>query len=304
MSALKPLSRMGSPEPDSPSRAQHDPLIAFDRRQRSDRRRQRPQMTRAGQTVVRLHDYDLKSFSDVAAGFGSSDYAYVVTPNVDHLIRLCDDESFRDLYSQAGFVLNDSRFVSRMVRISKGLTLRVCTGSDLTAQLLSRVVKRDDCVVLIGGSAEQARQIAERYGLRSLRHLNPPMGFINDPAAVEEVLEFIEAQSPFRFCFLAVGCPRQEQLAQMLRERGVARGLALCVGASINYLTSTEKRAPVWVQNAGFEWAYRLLQDPKRMTRRYLIRGPRFFMLLMFMQFELLRPVLANKAEARETPAS
>jgi len=101
---------------------------------------------------------------------------------------------------------------------------------------------------MIGGTDAQAQQIAGKYGLTDLQHHNPPMGFIKDPAAVEDCLKFIESVSPFRFCFLAVGSPQQETLAQALRARGVAKGLALCIGASLNFVTGTEKRAPIWMQ--------------------------------------------------------
>src|SRR5471032_2239424 len=157
------------------------PRLLYDRRSLS-RTPEKPT------TVVRLHDYDLEGFSEVAAGFGSDEYAYVVTPNVDHLIRFCDDASFRALYAEAGFILNDSRLLSRVVSVAKGIQLRVCTGSDLTEQLFSKVVREDDRIVLVGASAQQASQLAQRYSLRSLRHLEPPMGFINDPEAVEECL--------------------------------------------------------------------------------------------------------------------
>jgi UDP-N-acetyl-D-mannosaminuronic acid transferase (WecB/TagA/CpsF family) len=76
-------------------------------------------------------------------------------------------------------------------------------------------------------------------------------------------------------------------LAKALQSRGRARGLALCVGASINFLTGTERRAPKWVQYAGFEWLYRLLHDPARLARRYLVRGPRIFFLLPRLKFQL-----------------
>jgi UDP-N-acetyl-D-mannosaminuronic acid transferase (WecB/TagA/CpsF family) len=97
----------------------------------------------------------------------------------------------------------------------------------------------------------------------------------------------IESHSPFRFCFIAVGSPQQEMLAQRLQARGIARGLALCVGGSINFLTGLERRAPRWMRRLGFEWFFRLLQSPGRMTWRYLIRGPRIFALLPRIEIEL-----------------
>ena len=222
----------------------------------------------------------MAGFTDVAASFGQDRYGYVVTPNADHMIRLHEDASFRALYAAASYILLDSRFLAHVLRITKGLHLPVCTGSDLTAKLFSDVISPDDPLVLIGGSDEQARKLGERYGLRNLAHFNPPMGFIRDPEAVETCLRFIEAHSPFRFCLLAVGAPQQEAIAQQLKTRGIARGLALCIGASINFLTGDERRAPLWMQRSGMEWSYRLMQAPRRMAKRYLVRGPRVFALL------------------------
>lgn len=224
-----------------------------------------------------IDDFGLPEFTAVAAGYGQETFGYVVTPNVDHLIRYYEDPTFRAQYRAAEFILMDSRFAARLVRLLKGVRLPVCTGSDLTSRLLEDVVRPDDRIVLIGGDAEQARQITARYGLTNLRHHNPPMGFVKDPAAVEECLQFIESASPFRFCFLAVGSPQQEALALALKARGTARGLALCVGASIDFLTGKERRAPMWMQRLALEWLFRLLQNPRRLARRYLVRGPRIF---------------------------
>ena len=244
--------------------------------------------------AVHLSNYDVPQFMRLAAEFGSDYYAYAVTPNVDHLIRYCDDASFRDLYRGAGFVLLDSRFLAYVLRLTLGLRLPTCPGSDVTASLFDDVVRPDDKLIVIGGSEAQAATLAARFGLSQLKHHNPPMGFIRDAAAVEACLQFIEQESPFRFCLLAVGCPQQELIARALQTRGRARGLALCVGASINFLTGVERRAPRWVQKIGFEWLARLLKDPTRLAKRYLVRGPRIFMLLPRLKFELRGPAVGT----------
>lgn len=247
--------------------------------------------------TVQFSNCRLQEFMQIAAEFGSDRYEYAVTPNVDHLIRFCDDAAFRELYRTAGFVLLDSRFLAYLLRVVAGLRLPTSPGSDVTARLFDSVIKPDDQVVVLGGSDEQAAILAKRYGLRALRHFNPPMGFINDPAAVEQALRFVEGESPFRFCILAVGCPQQEVIAKALQSRGRARGLALCVGASINFLTGGEKRAPEWIQKSGFEWLYRLANDPARLAKRYLVRGPRIFLLLPRLKFQL-RPAVPFHSEA------
>jgi exopolysaccharide biosynthesis WecB/TagA/CpsF family protein len=225
----------------------------------------------------KIDDYDVDTFTRLLARFGSDRYGYVVTPNVDHLIRYREEALFRTLYRSADYAVLDSRVVAGAVRLTKGTRFAVCTGSDLTATLLSKVVSPDDCILLVGGSRTQAEAIAARFGLTNVRHHNPPLGFIDDPQATESCMQFIESQGPFRFCFLALGSPQQEFIAYQLRCRGRARGLVLCVGAALNFLSGAEKRAPLWLQRLALEWLYRLCRDPRRLAGRYLLRGPRIF---------------------------
>ena len=166
------------------------------------------------------------------------------------------------------------------------------------AAVMSSVIKPDDVAVIVGGSAEQAQDLRARFGLKALRHIDPPMNFIRDKAAVESCLRAIEESSPFRFCFLAIGSPQQEIIAQKLKGRGVARGLALCIGASIDFITGVERRAPLWMQQSGLEWLFRLAQNPRRLAKRYLVRGPGIFMLLPHIELRLRRPT----AVPREVP--
>jgi UDP-N-acetyl-D-mannosaminuronic acid transferase (WecB/TagA/CpsF family) len=97
---------------------------------------------------------------------------------------------------------------------------------------------------------------------------------------------------------LAIGSPQQEIIAQKLKGRGVARGLALCIGASIDFITGVERRAPLWMQQSGLEWLFRLAQNPRRLAKRYLVRGPGIFMLLPHIELRLRRPT----AVPREVP--
>jgi exopolysaccharide biosynthesis WecB/TagA/CpsF family protein len=239
--------------------------------------------------VLDIDDHDLEGALQLVAAFGSDRYGYIVTPNVDHIIRHHQDSHFRALYAQAAYVLLDSRFLAHTVGLVKRKMLRVCLGSDLTTAMLDSIIKPLDVAILVGGTPKQAQILQERYGLLRLHHIDPPMNFIRDPLAVETCLREIEAMSPFRFCFLAIGSPQQEMIAQKLKERGIARGLALCVGAAINFLTGIERRAPLWMQQAGLEWLYRLSRDPRRLWRRYLVRGPKIFLLLWRIELRVRR---------------
>ena len=241
--------------------------------------------------VLTIDDYELREARAIVTAFGTERFGYVVTPNVDHVIRHYHDPEFRAMYAQAAYVFLDSHFLAHVIRLLKRRRHRVSPGSDLTAAVISSVIKPNDVVVMVGGSAAQAQELRERFGLKALRHIDPPMNFIRDESAVECCLRAIEESSPFRFCFLAIGSPQQEIIAQKLKERGVARGLALCIGASINFITGIEKRAPLWIRESGFEWLFRLVRNPKRLARRYLVRGPRIFLLLPHLELRLRRPV-------------
>lgn len=245
--------------------------------------------------LVQFDDYDLDGFVAHAETFPQDRFGFVVTPNADHLLRLREDAEFRQLYAAAAYVLLDSRLVANLLRRFRAQRFPVCTGSDLTAALFERVVRPDDRLILIGASTAQADALRQRYALRDLRHYNPPMGFIRDPAAVAETVDFVETQSPARFLFLAVGSPQQEKLAEALLRRGRAMGLAFCVGASINFLTGGEKRAPAALQRIGAEWLYRLLQDPRRLWRRYVWNAPRVLATLRGSRFEL-RPRMRERS--------
>jgi exopolysaccharide biosynthesis WecB/TagA/CpsF family protein len=265
--------------------------------------------------VLHIDGYNLEEALKLVSMFGTERFGYVVTPNVDHVIRHYHDAHFRALYAQATYVLLDSRFLAHTVGLVKRQVLRVCLGSDLTTAVLNAVIKPMDVAVLVGGSPEQAQFLRERYSLKALHHLDPPMNLIRNSAALEACIEGIESIGRFRFCFLAVGSPQQEIIAQKLKERGRAKGLALCIGAAINFLTGIERRAPAWMQQAGLEWFWRLSRDPRRMWKRYLIRGPKIFLLLGRIELRVRQsavlpgvsreaPIAANSPVAISTPAS
>jgi exopolysaccharide biosynthesis WecB/TagA/CpsF family protein len=245
-----------------------------------------PGRTRA---LFAIDDYELPEFLPVAAQFGINKYGYVLTPNIDGFIRLQESATCRAAYAQAAYVLLDSRVAGFLFRLVHRLRVPVCPGSDLTAGLLNQVIKPDDRVIVIGSTEGQAQILRDRFGLEHLLHYNPPMGFIRDPAAVEACLQFIESASPFHYCLIAVGDPQGFMVAHRLAERERARGLAFIIGASIDFITGHQQRAPAWMQRVGLEWLYRLSRNPRRLAWRYLVRGPKFFVYL-FMSRVVLRP--------------
>jgi N-acetylglucosaminyldiphosphoundecaprenol N-acetyl-beta-D-mannosaminyltransferase len=206
-------------------------------------------------------------------------FKYVVTPNVQHMVRLLEDAAtLQPLYRRAWRVFCDSRVLSRLAWIS-GRRLPVITGSDLTAHLIRRAAEQRLTIALVGPTAADCAVLSDRYpGLDVVFH-TPPMGFIKSTHEVQRCVDFVaKTQAPL--IFLAVGTPQQEILASRVADHPQARGVGLCVGASIDFLTGKQRRAPAWLQKVGLEWLYRLLSDPRRFALRYLIECPRIFYLI------------------------
>jgi len=203
-------------------------------------------------------------------------FAYVVTPNVDHVVRL---ERLRSdawpAYRRAWMTLCDSRILGKLAGMT-GVHLPIVPGSDLTAALFAKVIHPDDRIAVLGGSSELIAALQHRYGLTNVAWYNPPMGFIDSAYERARAIAFLhEAQA--RLSFLAVGSPQQEIIAYRVAQSGGATGIGLCVGASLQFLTSEKSRAPEVVQRLALEWLYRLAVEPRRMWRRYLIEGPQIF---------------------------
>ena len=207
-------------------------------------------------------------------------FAYLATPNVDHVVRLSrrsDDAEEWRAYRRAGWLLCDSRILALLASL-RGVRLPVVPGSDLTVRLLRDVAAPGDRIALIGGQEGDLAVLSDlRSDLGFVQHL-PPMGLRDDPAARATAVRFA-LDSGARFVLIATGSPQQELIAAEMLDRPEARGTALCIGAAIDFLVGREKRAPRWMRRLALEWLHRLLSDPGRLWRRYLVEGPRILLL-------------------------
>ncbi len=221
-------------------------------------------------------------------------FDYIVTPNADHLVRLRRQPELLPIYQDAALRLLDLRVIAKAAR-AFGLTAPpVVTGSDLVASVLDRL-PRDELVTILGLRREFLRPLIIHTGIRHPAHFDPPEDFDADPAAMDQAVQFV-LDHPTRLVLLAVGSPRQEQLAAAIKATGRARGLALCVGAGLDFLSGAARRAPVWMQRAGLEWFHRLATDPRRLCRRYLLDDPPIFPMLLAERSRQLVQVPAERS--------
>lgn len=221
--------------------------------------------------VAKLHNMTMnEALGEIAHLAETSGLDLVVTPNVDHLARLLasgPDSDLSKIYSGASLSLCDSRIVEKLLKLKNKHLKDVIPGSDLTLKLFNSNVLKDKTVSIIGGDSDVISTLRSLYPHLNLQHINPSMGFIEKPDEVEQLIKQTEQHSP-DFIFLAVGSPRQEVLGSLLQQR-LNKGVALCIGASLLFITGREQRAPKWVQSMHLEWLYRMLQNPEVLVKRY-----------------------------------
>lgn len=219
--------------------------------------------------------------SRIGAITSDSPYGYLVTPNVDHIVRLHKNGSeipqLAGAYAKANFCTCDSRVLARLAKW-RGVDLPVIPGSDLAGVMFERLIRAGDRVAVIGGDAALLKGLRARYpGVDLVQHC-PPMGLMRNAAARTAAAQFIADQKP-RFTFICVGSPQQELIAAEAARMPGTTGLSLCVGAALEFLTDQQRRAPRLVRKLGIEWAHRLASNPSRLWRRYLVEGPAIFLL-------------------------
>ena len=221
--------------------------------------------------IVDLHDISLQDTVSKIDDLSKSDtLETVITPNIDHLARLAQQTSTSELlhiYENASLKLCDSRILQKMLWMKLKRKIEVVPGSTLTDELFKSSMITTKKVAIIGGERSVFDKLVIKYPHLNLNHYNPPMGFINNESEVQKTVDFCKEINADVY-FLAVGSPRQEILSERMKQSNV-RGVALCVGASILFLTGDEKRAPMWIQKAHMEWCYRLLQKPQILAKRY-----------------------------------
>jgi N-acetylglucosaminyldiphosphoundecaprenol N-acetyl-beta-D-mannosaminyltransferase len=157
-------------------------------------------------------------------------------------------------------------------------------GSTMIWALTEAAARAGTPIFLLGGSpgvAERTRQIfRERYpGVRIAGTHCPPLGFERDPEAMREVIDALRDGSP-SMIYLALGHPKQEQLARRLRPL-FPNAWFIGLGFSFGFVAGEARRAPAWMQRLGLEWMHRLAQEPRRLFTRYVVHGLPFALRLL-----------------------
>jgi len=203
----------------------------------------------------------------------------VVTANLDHLVRASREPRYLRHVQNADLNVADGMPIVWASRLrGRPLPERV-TGADLVHGLVAEAADRGRSVFLLGGNpgvAEEAGRIwSENHpGLRVAGVHCPPMGFEKNEAAMGEIRLALESSQP-DLVLVALGSPKQEYLIEDLREL-LPGTWWIGVGISFSFVTGQVRRAPIWMQRIGLEWLFRLMCEPRRLARRYLVDGVPF----------------------------
>ena len=202
---------------------------------------------------------------------------WVVTPNIDILRRIMLDDSFRNLINTDTTLYTADGMPIVWVSYILGTPLpeRVA-GSDIFVELVAEAAQYGKSVYLLGGTpgvAEiAARMLQEQFpDLWVTGFYAPPFGFEQDPDEMAKIHQLMATNRP-DIIFVGLGSPKQEQLIARLRTQ-LPNSWWLGIGVSFSFLTGDVKRAPVWMRKTGLEWFFRVLQEPRRLFKRYFIIG-------------------------------
>jgi N-acetylglucosaminyldiphosphoundecaprenol N-acetyl-beta-D-mannosaminyltransferase len=208
----------------------------------------------------------------------------VVTPNLDILRRCTKDLMFATLVSESDLVVADGMPLIWASRLQGTPLPGRIAGSDLIYSLSEAAAHRGRSIFLLGGDPGvadgAARILQQKYPtLKIAGTYVPPFGFENKSEEMSRMIDALTKSKP-DIVWVALGSPKQEQLIH--RIRGVLpSSWWLGVGISFSFLTGDVKRAPKWVQKLGLEWFHRVIQEPKRLFKRYFIHGLPFAVRLM-----------------------
>jgi len=210
----------------------------------------------------------------------------VFTPNVDHLIKLQDDRDFYEAYNKSSYRVCDSQILMYASQFLGTPLKEKISGSDLfPAFYMYHKDNEKIKIFLLGGAEGIARKAQEKINQKVGREIvveaySPSFGFENNEEECEKIIDAIN-KSGATVLAIGAGSPKQEKWLVKYKSKLTHVKIFLGIGATIDFEAGCKARAPKWMSEVGIEWAYRLLSEPRRLWKRYLIEDLPFFRLIL-----------------------
>lgn len=210
----------------------------------------------------------------------------LVTPNVDHLMKLQKDREFYEIYKKADYVTVDSNIVQLALKFLGTPVPEVITGSGFLPSYYMFHKDNPDVKIFLFGAAPGVADIAmekinEKTGRQTVvGAFSPSFGFEKDEKECLRIVDMLN-ESPANVLVVGVGAPKQEKWIYKYKDQLKNIKIYLAIGATIDFEAEKVKRAPIIMQKLALEWLYRLAKEPKRLWRRYIIEDMPFFKLVL-----------------------
>jgi glycosyltransferase, WecB/TagA/CpsF family len=201
---------------------------------------------------------------------------YIAVSNVHTTCMAYNDASYCKVQNNALMAIPDGGPLSSLGR-KRGYRMQRTTGPSLMGEIFAVSAAMKYRHYFYGGSEETIRILREKLeknypGIQIAGMYSPPFRPLTEEEDAEAIARINDTEADF--VWVGLGAPKQEKW--MAEHQGKVKGLMIGVGAGFDYFAGNIKRAPQWMQKANLEWLYRLLQDPKRLFKRYFVTNIEF----------------------------
>ena len=210
----------------------------------------------------------------------------LITPNLDHLVKLQNDREFYNIYQKAEWVVCDSKILYLTSKLLKKSFPQAIPGSSFFTSYYMYHQNDPNCrIFLLGAAKGIAEKAMENINRKVGRNIivgvhSPSYGFEKNNEECQKLIDIINA-SGANVLLVGVGAPKQEKWIMKYRDRMPKVDVFMGLGATIDFEAGTLQRAPKILQTCGMEWFYRFLKEPKRLFRRYFVDDISFFFYFM-----------------------
>lgn len=210
----------------------------------------------------------------------------VLTLHADMLLKLQQDREFHDLLPMFDVITCDSQVLYFAMKLMRRPVQARVSGSDYFPALYMRYANDPTVSIFLCGAAPGvAERAAAEINRKAGRDIvvgtaSPPLGLADGTPEAEQLLAQINA-SGATVLVVGLGAPKQEKFIARYRDRLPGVRLFLPLGGTIDYEAGEVVRPPGWVTNVGMEWAWRVVREPRKRWRRYLVDDPRAFAYLL-----------------------
>lgn len=218
----------------------------------------------------------------------------VFTPNIDHMMKLQSDREFYEAYNSADYRVCDGQILKWSLSFLGKPIKEKISGSDfLPAFYYYHRHNPKIKIFLLGGAEGIAKKAQENINKKLGKNIvvtahSPSFGFENNEKECLNIVELINC-SAANVLVMGVGTPKQEKWIIRYKKQLKKIKIFLAVGAAIDFEAGSKKRAPRWMSEVGLETPYRLLNEPRRLWKRYLLDDPPFLRLLIKQKLNLYK---------------